>query len=190
MACVGALRTCGALAPLTLVIRPLMELASSHQISFDAIRRLAIECHSLDLDAFPLLQGGTHFDTTSRTRAAYQELLTSKLLSLAVAIRTKFYQSLVAESSIGFVLHSGIFFKEGEDDPENVSFSIKDVCDKIIHANSVERLLSSSQDALITDFKGVQGKREWLLSISISLFTEGVLNWIEHLEEEQQYCNT
>ena len=159
-----------------------MELTGTHRVSFDSIRRLAIECHALDLAAHPLLKDTTHSDVSGRTRVAYEELQSSKLLALAIAIRTRFYQGLHAGSTEGFVIHSGVLYQEGESDPENVAFTIKDVCDKIIHAETITRDLESRQSSLIADLRGKKGKVHWLLSFSVSLFTEGVLNWLEHSE--------
>lgn len=82
-----------------------MDLFGTHRISVDAIRRLAVECHALDVSAVRLLIDTT-LNTPERVRNTYEELFSEKLLSLAVALRTKFYQGVPSKGSERFVQHS------------------------------------------------------------------------------------
>ena len=82
-----------------------MEFRGQHEVSFQAIRSLAIECHALDLSAYELLLFPVHNDSRGLTRATYDELLTSKLLALAIALRTKFYQGTPYKGTEEYLEH-------------------------------------------------------------------------------------
>lgn len=89
-----------------------MELRGKHEVSFQAVRGLAIECHALDLSACELLLFPVHDDSRGRTRATYDELLTSKMLALAIALRTKFYQGTPHQGTEQYLEHIGFFERE------------------------------------------------------------------------------
>ena len=169
--------------PVSSNVRRHMEILGAHRVSLDSIRRVAIICIALDKLALPLIKDSTHEDTFGKTRLAYEELFTENLLQLAIALRTKFYQGIDASSTGKFVNHSGILYRTDMVDEEGtLSFTIKDVCDKIIHAESIHKVLNSSRDAELVELKGVERKCRWELGLSVPLFCEGVLNWITQLE--------
>lgn len=165
-----------------------MHVLGTHRVSFDSIRRLAIECHALDRVALPLLTDATHEDMTGRTKEVYEELFTSRLLALAIAIRTKFYQGMDAKRTSKFAEHCGLLYRtSGRVADGPIPLTIKDVCDKIIHAESIAKMLDSELEAEIVELKGTEFrgrlKQEWSLGLSVALFCEGVLNWIDEHEE-------
>lgn len=161
-----------------------MKLHGTHKVSFDTVRSLAIFCHALDISAYHLLYDSTHTDKDGRTKATYEELLTTQLLALAIALRTKFYQGQDHEATVPYVLHCGFLFKYKNGKEQSVTFSIKDVCDKIIHANAVFRHLERGVEKPTTTLQGqAQDKSEWELSMSISLFAEAVLNWVQDVQD-------
>ena len=69
-----------------------MDVLGTHRVSWEAVRRLAIECHALDSAVYPLLTDSILDDKAGKNRITYEELFTEKLLALAIALRTKFYQ--------------------------------------------------------------------------------------------------
>ena len=159
-----------------------MQLFGTLKVSLANIRGLAIQCHALDLSAHHLLLDTTHDDSSGKTKEAYEELYSGQLLSLAITLRTLFYQGADHRSTAPHIAHCGILFREGKDFDEAVEFSIKDVCDKIIHAESFSRTLEQGVEKPTTTVRGTeQSGREWELSLSVSLFAEGVLNWVEHV---------
>lgn len=111
-------------------------------------------------------------------------MFTSNLLNLAITLRTKFYQGSDHTSTVPYVSHCGLLYKYRDNNEETINFSIKDICDKIIHADSVIRYLENEIKLPTTTFCGTaqNGKSSWELSMSVSLFTEGVLNWIHDVE--------
>jgi hypothetical protein len=160
-----------------------MEIIGSHKVSFEMIKALAIECHALDLSAYHLLFDGTHSDISGATKDIYEGLITSKLLSLAIAVRTKLYQKVDTNTSSFNNSHCGLLYKTKNNIEESISFTIKDVCDKIIHADTVSKHLEKGVEKPTISLKGKdQGKNEWELSISVSLFCESILNWVQEIE--------
>lgn len=156
-----------------------MKLLGTHKVSFETVRSLAIQCHALDLSAYHLLLDSTHADSDGKTKAAYEELFTNQLLALAIAIRTKFYQGIPHKTTSRYVQHCGFLYKHDKSTEESLLFSIKDVCDKIIHAEAISRQLEQGVEKPTTTLRGRHDKAEWELSLSMSLFTEGVLNWVQ-----------
>lgn len=161
-----------------------MELFGSHSISFGLVRQQAIKCYALDLAAYPLLLDSIHDDTTSETRLAYEELFSAELLAFAIMMRTKFYQGLDPAPSLKFISASGLLYTFDARGEESQDFTVKDVCDKIIHANSVQKYLEFGIPKPTTTLEGIHGKIKWQFSFSVSIFIEGVLNW---LDEYVQY---
>lgn len=156
-----------------------MDLFGTHQISLDAIRRLAVECHALDVSAVRLLIDKT-VNKPELTRRTYEELFSEKLLSLAVALRTRFYQGAPSKGSEPFVGHSAFLLVSTRE--EIRPFTIKDVCDKIIHAESITRPLNDGTAQPVTQVRGTHQGDPWILHISTGLFCEGILNWIESID--------
>ena len=154
------------------------ELSSHHRIEYESIRALAIECHALDLSAHTLFIDGTHSPSKS-TRMTYEELLANKLLMLAIGLRTKFYQGVPHEDTRKYVVDCGFLDEDKKGERVPSSLTIKDVCDKLIHATQIERTFSDKETGLMTTIHGRQGKTSWKLVISMSLFAEAVLNWID-----------
>jgi hypothetical protein len=154
----------------------------AHRISYETIRSLAIECHALDLSAFTLFVDGTHGSSRS-TKIAYEELLSSKLLMLAISLRTKFYQGVSHSDSVDYVIDCGFLDSNSKGIVVERSFSIKDVCDKLIHADEVKRDFTDEKNGLLTILHGNAGGSAWTFHISMSLFAESVLNWLDDLPD-------
>ncbi len=162
-----------------------MELLGTHKVSFEEIRSLAIQCHALDISAYHLFVDSTHEDKGDKTNSTYRDVFTRQLLSLAIALRTKFYQGLDHKSTTSYVIPCGLLYKYKKNVEENVYFSIKDVCDKIIHADSISRPMEKGVEKPTTTLRGKDNrdKSEWELSMSVNLFAEAVLNWAQDVEE-------
>jgi hypothetical protein len=152
-----------------------MDLFGTHKISVETIRRLAVECHALDVCAVRLLIDTT-VDEPNSLRTCYEELFSEKLLSLAIALRTKFYQGIPSKGTEKFVSHSAFLLVTNKESIK--SFTIKDVCDKIIHAESISRPLNDGTAQPITQVRGTHQTIPWVLHVSTSVFCEGVLNWL------------
>lgn len=157
-------------------------LLPAHRISYQAIRSLAIECHALDLSAFTLFVDGTHRSSKS-TKIAYEELLSSKLLMLAISLRTQFYQGVSPIDTVDYVIDCGFLDSNTKGNVVERPFSIKDVCDKLIHADEVKRDFIDEKNGLLTILHGNERGSTWTFHISMSLFAESVLNWLDELPD-------
>jgi hypothetical protein len=161
-----------------------MELRGQHAVSFQAVRALAIECHALDLSAYELLLFPVHVDSRGLTRATYDELLTSKMLALAIALRTKFYQGTLYQGTEKYLEHVGFLEWEPKVSTSGWKFTLKDACDKIIHADSVIRKFDGAEHKPLTILTGAApGGVKWTLGFSLAAFADSVLWWLEDVEE-------
>jgi len=162
-----------------------MIILGKHKQSLALIRSVAITCHALDLSAEHLFVSGTYNNKGSFVKEIYDGLLSTHLLQLAVAIRTNIYQGLSDGNTENYVSHCGFLDLDGGEKQTTVSFSIKDVCDKIIHADEISRELDATVGSAgsITVIRGSRDKKKWEMSISIELFCEAVLNWLDDIDE-------
>ena len=161
-----------------------MQLLGTHRVSFSHVRRQALRCYALDVAAEPLLLNGTHVDAGGKTRAEYEELYSTEILSLAIALRTLFYQGVDPKSSTHFVSASGFLDRYNAMAEETVPFTVKDVCDKIIHATAISKHLEKgvANSTTMLDGKEARGM-SWQLSFSVTLFIEGLLEWLNTLDK-------
>jgi len=160
-----------------------MEFLGQHAVSFQAVRALSIECHALDQSAYELLLLPVHNDSRGLTKATYDELLTSKMLAMAISLRTKFYQGTPYEGTEEYLEHVVLFEQESKGKVAN-NFTLKDVCDKIIHADSVVRQFKGKEQKPHTILTGLaQGGVKWTLSFSLAHLADSILWWLEDVEE-------
>jgi hypothetical protein len=158
----------------------MVQLLGKHKLSTSLIRSLCIDCLSLDLVAFNLFVDGIHADNAEKTQIIYEEKLSTSLLNLAVAVRTLIYQGHTEFKNIDYC-----GFYESNNAKDRASVTIKDICDKLIHADSIERELESLKypdKKPTTTINGIHGKKQWALDISVSLFCESVLNWVNEID--------
>ena len=161
-------------------------IIEQHRQDFNEIRRLCLICHGLDLTSKSLFTDSTYDGRSTDTEIVLQNMISGGLLNLAVALRINIYQKKLTGYSDENISSCVFYYEE----PDLISelITIKDVCDKIIHADSV------SLDALPKEItgdakpcmqlKGTYRKKEWTLDISLELFTEAVLNFLDKLENE------
>jgi hypothetical protein len=123
-----------------------------------------------------------HNDSRGLTKSTYDELLTSKLLALAIALRTKFYQGTPYKGTDKYLDHVINYEQDGKL-PGEINFTIKDACDKIIHADSIVRQFKNEQQKPLTILTGVaQGGVKWTLSFSLAHLADSILWWLEDVE--------
>jgi hypothetical protein len=157
-----------------------VKILGQHKVSTNYIRSLAIDCLALDAVAFNLFVTGIHADEVGKTKEIYEEKLSSSLLNLAVAVRTLIYQG---HSGFKDVSYCG--FYESANQQDKAAVTIKDISDKLIHADSISREFevgTSTEREPITIIEGNYQKNEWDLKISVSLYCESVLNWMNQLD--------
>ena len=166
-----------------------MQRSSGHKVTFEAIRRLTIECFALASSAHALLGDGDRDESTIRTRVLYEELFSERFLQLAICIRTKFYQDTDHRRTSGFMEQTGELFKwvKGQDESAH-PYTLKDVCDKIIHANSVFIEPGEASDfsfvALYGEHRVAGETQGWAMNIFPIPLCEGILGWLDAIEDE------
>lgn len=155
------------------------EIFGKHSQDYNEIRRLCLICHGLDLSSSMLFSNSTYNCASETTKQVFQNLVSGSLLNLAVSLRVNIYQGRLVGPEYSGLLHCGFYY----DDQDLVSkeFTIKDVCDKIIHADAVSKealpahILGDSK--MTMQFKGKHNRKSWTFDLSVELFTEAVLNY-------------
>jgi hypothetical protein len=134
-----------------------------------------------------LFNASTYDASSEATKAVFQNLVSGTLLNLAVAIRVNIYQGKLPNHQENCPLtHCGFYYDNEEMFCKE--FTIKDVCDKIIHADTFSKeafppkMLGNAK--MTIQLKGTHQSRLWTLDLSIELFTEAVLNYLDTLEAE------
>jgi hypothetical protein len=164
-----------------------MDLLGTHKVSYESIRRLAIECYALCQAGMSLLRHSDYEDGEGRTKALYEELISEKLLQFAIALRTKFYQGADHRRTSGFLEDTGTLFKgTSAEDETTPPYTLKDICDKIIHATAVYLVLDDDVDITYISLHGEQsiGKttQTWMLTLLPETF-ERILGWLDATTE-------
>lgn len=166
-----------------------MQQSSGHRVTFEAIRRLAIECFALTSSAHALFGDSDQGKQGTRTQAVYGELFSEKLLQLAICIRTKFCQGIDHRRTSGFMEETGELFKwvKGQDESAH-PYTLKDVCDKIIHAEAVfiepDEAPGFSFIALHGEHRIAGKVQGWAMNIFPLPLCEAILGWLDAVEEE------
>lgn len=165
------------------------KVLDKYRQDFNEVRRLCLLCHGLDLTSSTLFTKSTYKNPAENTRSVLHGMLSSSLLNLAVAIRINIYQGHVKGKEEILDQFSASYY---EDDELIVkSISVKDVCDKIIHADTVEKPVFPegvlSDDVKLTfQFKGINRGKAWTLDLCLEVFTESVLKLVDRIELENQ----
>jgi hypothetical protein len=151
-------------------------MEGAYKVRTDDIRAMAITCHALDVQFDALFNRPTICDHSERLHQAYDGLYHASLLQLAISIRVSLSQEDDYHSVTSGVGACGQF-------EEPRSFSAKDVCDKIIHAKSVFKPVEEGVHGACAELRGTQAGTPWIFGLSVSLFSEWVLAWLDRIEE-------
>jgi hypothetical protein len=166
-------------------------LFETYLVSTDELRRLTLHAHGLDLSTTRLFYHPIIGEPSSRTELALNHLISDTLLRLAVSLRMYFYQGLIKGDEIEMDwLEAGIYFLK---DMKVKQPSLKEVCDKIIHADSISKpVLIEELTPDETDHKAsihLQGKqrgKEWVMDICLEALAERILRILDDYEENKQ----
>jgi hypothetical protein len=164
------------------------DILDKHKQDFNEIRRLCLICHGLDISSNWLFSDSTYKKPSENTKYTIHSLLSSSLLNLAISIRVNLYQGLIGNQKFSLDTLVASYYEENDLLLKEVT--IKDICDKIIHADSV------SKSALIKEFmpkdvkntiqlKGKLGKKNWTLDLCLELFAEKMLMILDEIEEKK-----
>jgi len=120
------------------------------------------------------------------TEATIQNLVSSYLLNLAVAIRINLYPNKIEFKDVELPQSGWLYYDE-----ELVCrpVTLKQVCDKIIHADTVSKpilpeVMARKDCKICIQFKGKEFKRKWTLDIVLEYFAEDVLHILDDIENQ------
>jgi len=151
-----------------------------YQIGTEYIRRLAVSSHALDTGFDSLFNNDTICGDTEAVSRTYNELLAQNLLNLAISIRVALHDQQEYRRTDSGVLACALF--ESDDENSDGTFSIKDVCDKIIHAESIWKPKELGASSVGTELRGSYRNNIWVLHLGIQLFSEVILKWLEQID--------
>lgn len=149
-----------------------------YNVGTDHIRMLTISCHALDAEFDRLFNSETICGQSKRIEDAYERLLSANLINLAVSIRVSALRNEAQYAATGFVEACGLF-------DDNDSFSIKDVCDKIIHADTIQKLPEPGVKGACFELKGTHWKKPWNFGLGVTIFCEYILLWLDQIEDRE-----
>lgn len=162
----------------------MQDILSSHRQDFGEIRRLCLICHGLDYSTSSLSSGQSRLLLSENLESSLQNLVSGSLLSLAIALRINLYQGKIEPSRI-LPTSSWLYF---DDELINRPATLKQVVDKIIHADTVIKpvfppgILRGDTKVAI-QFKGTESrKKAWTLNIVLERFAEDVLRLLDEIE--------
>lgn len=169
-----------------------LDLHGKLTISFETIRRLAIQCHALDISTQELFYSNSKISDNKIIQDSYSAIYSETVLNLAIAIRTKIYQGYEQFKSSKYTNQIGslyIYNKLGNydtttDDFSEKDFSIKDVCDKIIHSTMFSRSISPGEEQPTTMITGkeVSNRKGWELYVDMAKFCLVILEVIDDID--------
>ncbi len=161
-------------------------ILKEHRQDFSEIRKLCLICHGLDYTTSSLSSTNSRLKLSEAIEGAIQNLVSSYLLNLAIAIRVNLYQNKIEFKDVELP-ESGTLYYDKELICRPVT--LKQVCDKIIHADTVSKPILPSvmmqEDCKICiQFKGTEFKKAWTMDIVLELFAEDVLHILDSIETQ------
>ena len=167
------------------------EIIDKHKQDFDEIRRHCIICHGLDLTSSDLFSKPNDKKPSNKTRSVLHGMLSSALLNLAISIRINLYQNTIKNQSIPLNTLAASYYED--DELIYKETTIKDICDKIIHADSVSKSVLPSDLTRIhveekihetIQLKGTKNKKRWTVDLCLDLFAEEILKLLDKIERK------
>jgi hypothetical protein len=152
-----------------------------YNVGIGQIRSLAITCHALDLQFDRLFNSETIPVHSQRIIDSYTQLLHATLLNLAISIRASLWLEEEYTSRSFPVSDCGLFEKGAPS--KDGSFTIKDVCDKLIHAQSIHKPIETGVRGGCFELRGSHHGKPWTFGVGVSIFCEHVLQWLEDIED-------
>jgi hypothetical protein len=164
------------------------EILDKHKQDFNEIRRLCLQCHGLDMISSHLFTSSSYKDPSDNTKSVLHSMLSSSLLNLAVSIRVNLYQKAIDNRLIPLETMAADYYED--DKLISKAVKLKDVCDKIIHADTVTKPivpggLLESDVKISFQLKGTNRKKNWTLNLCLDLFAESVLAILDEIEKNK-----
>lgn len=151
-----------------------------YNIPVENVRALAIQCHALDLQFDALFNQETICGYSDQIFDAYNRLMSTLILNLAINIRVSLNDEDEYTRTDGGITNCGLF--ENGAPKTDGSFSIKDICDKLIHADQISKPIEEGVAGACWELKGTHHKEAWDFGLSIQIFCEYILKWLEEID--------
>ena len=168
------------------------DIFGQHKQDFNEIRRLCLICHGLDLTTSSLSSETSRLVISEAVEDTLHNLVSSNLLSLVIAIRVNLYQNAITQPNLELPNSSWLYY-----DAKLIEkpATLKQVCDKVIHADSFSKTISPSglidqEYKIAVQFKGVEYKKYWTLNVVLERFVEDVLSLLDSIEQSMPNKNT
>jgi len=153
----------------------------SYNIGTDHIRALAIQCHALDIQFDRLFNADSICGYSDRIYETYNRLLSTCLLNLAISIRVSLKAEPKYSRTDAGISNCGIFEDPGPHG--DGSFSLKDVCDKLIHAEQIFKPIERGVQGAGCQLIGRHRGKRWELGLGVQILCEYVLKWLDEIDE-------
>ena len=116
-------------------------------------------------------------------------LISSYLLNLAISIRINLYQKKIENVTYPLEVMAADYYEDDELICKEVT--LKDICDKIIHADTVYKPVMPNglleNDVRITfQLRGVNRKKAWTLNICLEILTVNILALLDEIESRNK----
>jgi hypothetical protein len=158
-----------------------------YRIGTERIRSLAVICHALDTQFDMLFNAETICEKSPALSESYGRLFATNLLSLAVSIRVSLNQDPEYWFVTTGVRACGLF--DAGAPREDGGFAVKDVCDKIIHADDICKPVESGVRGACCRLRGTHNRKPWEFGLGVSVFCEYVLEWLDRIDSAESKPN-
>lgn len=151
-----------------------------YKIGTERIRSLAVTCHALDIQFDSLFNAETICDKAPALTESYDKLFATNLLGLAVSIRVSLNQDPGYRAVTSGVGACGLF--DAGAPREDGGFAVKDVCDKIIHADDIFKPPEPGVRRAGCRLRGTHRGKSWEFGLGVGIFCEYVLEWLDRID--------
>jgi len=151
-----------------------------YRIGTERIRSLAVTCHALDTQFDRLFNAETICGKSDALFNSYNELFATHLLSLAISIRVALSDLPEYRSMTSGVRSCGLF--DAGAPREDGGFAVKDVCDKVIHADDIFKPVETGVRGAGSRLRGTHYGKPWEFGLGVSIFCEYLLDWLDRIE--------
>lgn len=161
-------------------------ILDKHKQSFEEIRKLCFQCYGLGLTSSYIFSESTYKNPSEQSKSALHSLLSASLLHLAISIRINLYQDTIDNHIIPLESMAADYYEN--DKLISRQISIKDVCDKIIHADSVKKPIFKDwplerHEYITIQLRGLNKGKEWTLNLCLELFAQLILEITDKAEK-------
>lgn len=159
-----------------------------YHVGTEHIRELALACHALDLQFDELFNSDSICGYSDRIYQTYNRLLSTNLLNLAVSIRVSLRDEADYANPHTGISNAGLL--DSEDPKATGEFSIKDICDKLIHADEIFKPIERGVRGACCTLRGTHRRKKWELGLGVEIFSAYILKWLDEIDDRRSPTGT